>query len=160
MLRSYKLMVGVFVTLACGMFGYAIAQQTLTTPTLSGNEAWQVGQGIGGSSFFITSSQIRNTQGVQFTALASGALTIPNTTATLISTVVVSSGLAVTAPPAPFDGEIFIYSNNASGANTATMTFTANTGQTVNSGAIATLAQYASAEWRYSVPNLTWYRIR
>lgn len=157
MTKLRALLLGALAALGCGL---AWAQQTITTPTLSGNEAWQVGQGIGGSSFFVTSSQIRNSQGVQFTALASGALTIPNTTATLISTVVVSSGLAVTAPPAPFDGEIFIYSNNSSGANTATMTFTANTGQTVNSGAIATLAQYASAEWRYSVANVTWYRIR
>lgn len=157
MTKLRALLLGALAALGCGI---ALAQQTITTPTLSGNEAWQVGQGIGGSSFFITSSQVRNTQGVQFTALASGALTIPNTTATLISTVLVSSALAVTAPPAPFDGEIFIYSNNSSGANTATMTFTANTGQTVNSGAVATLAQYTSAEWRYSVPNLTWYRIR
>jgi hypothetical protein len=138
MTKLRALLLGALAALGCGI---ALAQQTITTPTLSGNEAWQVGQGISGSSFFLPSSQVRNTQGVPFTALASGAL-------------------AVTAPPAPFDGEIFIYSNNSSGANTATMTFTANTGQTVNSGAVATLAQYTSAEWRYSVPNLTWYRIR
>jgi predicted outer membrane repeat protein len=140
--------------------GVAVSQQ-LSFTSLTGNEVLtaELG-GPGGTGIFVPVSELRNAQGVQLTALTTGALTIPVTTATLITTAVVSGALAVTAPPVPWDGQIFEIANGSGSANTATVTFTANTGQTVNGGAVATQASQGSAEWRYVQSTTTWYRLR
>jgi hypothetical protein len=139
--------------------GVAIGQN-LTFTSLTGNEVITGEIGIGGTGIFIPVSELRNAQGVQLSALATGALTIPTTTATLVTTVQVTGALAVTAPPVPWDGEIFILANGSGSNNTATVTFTANTGQTVNGGGVATQANQTSAEWRFVQSNLTWFRVR
>lgn len=108
----------------------------------------------------VTMNQVRNTTGYQLSSLTSGALTLPTATNRLIFTAVVSGALAVTTPPAPFDGEMFEIVNGSSGAFTGTVTLTANAGQTVQAGAVATLAQNGSAEWQYSASTTTWYRMR
>lgn len=150
-----------FFAAAAALFagGVAIGQQ-LTFTSLTGNEVVPGELGIGGTGIFIPVSELRNAQGVQLSALATGALTLPNTTATLITTAQVTGALAVTAPPVPWDGSIFILANGSGSNNTATVTFTAAAGQTVNGGAVATQANQTSAEWRFVQSNLTWFRIR
>jgi hypothetical protein len=139
--------------------GVAVGQQ-LTSQTLTGNEVILLQVGIGGTGFYAPTSQMRNSQGVQTTALASGALTVPVTTATLITTAQVTGALAITAPATPWDGEIFELVNGSGSNNTATVTFTAATGQTVNGGAVATQANQTSAEWRFVLASTTWFRLR
>lgn len=139
---------------------WALAQ-SLVSYTLTGQESWQAAiGGPGGPSVLMTTGQTMNSQGIQTTALTSGALTISNTISDLITTAAVTGALTVTTPPSPWNGEIFELVNGSGSANTATVTFTANTGQTVNGGAVATLANQASAEWRYVVATATWYRLR
>lgn len=139
----------------------AYAQSGLIFNTLTGNETWvaSVG-GPQGSSFYLSTGQVMNSQGIVTSALTSGSLTMPNTAADLITTAAVSGALTVTAPANPWNGEIFELINGSGSANTATVTFTAASGQTVNSGAVATQAATSSAEWRYVVATTTWYRLR
>lgn len=155
-LRSFMMAGAVIAALV----GAAVAQQ-LISYTLTGNETWQAGiGGPGGSSIFLTTGQMRNSQGVTTTASTSGTIQLSNLYADLITTAVVSGAMTLDTPTSPWDGEIFELVNGSSGANTATITLTASAGQTVQDGAVATQAQNASAEWRYVLSNTTWYRLR
>ena len=138
----------------------ALAQQ-ITSVTLTGNEVVTAAiGGPGGSSIFVPVSQMRNAQGVTTTALTSGTINLTTNTATLITTAAVSGAMTVNTPTSPWDGEIFELANGSGAANTATVTLTASSGQTVNGGAVATQANQTSTEWRYSAGTTTWYRIR
>lgn len=140
----------------------ALAQQ-LTSQTLTGNETWAIAiGGPQGPSMFTTTAQMRNSQGVTLTALTGGTLALTTNTATLITTAIVATALAVTTPAAPFDGEIFELVNGSGSANTATVTLTANAvgGQTVNGGAITVQPATSSNEWRYVLSSNTWYKMR
>ena len=151
------LLVAAFLGAAAGV----ALGQALTSVTLTGNEVVTAAiGGPGGTSIFIPVSQLRNTQGPLTTALVSGALTLTNSNALLLTTAIVSGAMTVTTPPAPWDGELFVLANGSGSPNTATVTLTANTGQTVNGGAVATQAAVTSAEWRYLAATTTWYRIR
>jgi hypothetical protein len=119
----------------------------------------QVG-GPGGTGIFIPVSQVRNAQGVTTTALATGTINLTTVTATLITTAQVTGALTLNTPTTPWDGEIFELANGSGSSNTATVTLTASSGQTVNGGAVATQANQASAEWRYNQATTTWYRLR
>jgi hypothetical protein len=146
---------------ALAFVGWLAAQPAITSQTLTGLEAWPVAiGGPGGPSIFVTSGQIRNSQGVSTTALATGTISLANTTATLITTAIVSGALTVNTPTLPFDGEILEIANGSGSNNTATITLTASGTQTVNGGAVATQASQASAEWRYVLATTTWYRLR
>jgi hypothetical protein len=146
----------VIAALAAG----AMAQQ-LSSITLTGNEVVTAALGgPGGSSIFVPISQLRNAQGATTTALTTGTINLTTATATLITTAAVSGALTLNTPTAPWDGEIFELANGSGSANTATVTLTASTGQTVNGGAVATQASQASAEWRYVAATTTWYRLR
>jgi hypothetical protein len=155
-----KLILGVGAALAL-LGAVAAFGQAITSTTLTGNEAWSIAiGGPGGTSIFTTTGQMRNSQGVQLSALASGTITLPNTTATFITTAIVSSALTVNTPTRPWDGEILEIANGSGSANTATITLTASGTQTVNGGAVATQASQVSAEWRYVQSTTTWYRLR
>jgi len=155
-MKRYLAVGALALTFAAGL---AVAQQ-LTSTTLTGNEVVLLQVGIGGTGFYSPTSQMRNSQGVQTTALATGTLTVPVTTATLITTAQVTGALALNTPAAPWDGEIFELVNGSGSNNTATVTFTATGSQTVNGGAVATQANQTSAEWRYVQATTTWYRVR
>jgi len=151
--------VGVVIA-ALAFIGWAWSQQ-LTSLTLTGNETWQVGiGGPGGSSIFTTTGQVRGTAGYVTSALASGAITMSVNQNRLVTTAQVTGALAVTAPSAPWDGENFELVNASGSNNTATVTFTAAAGQTVNGGAVATQANQTSAEWMYILATTTWVRMR
>lgn len=158
MTKFRALLVG--AVLSALALGYALGQ-TVATFSLTGNEVVSMAiGGPGGPSVFVTSSALRGTSGYITTALTSGSITLTNNQNRLLTTAVVSGALTVTAPPNPYDGENFELLNTSSGANTATVTFTANTGQTVTSGAVATQAQNTSAEWMYIAATTTWARMR
>lgn len=153
-----KLLLG--AALAWGLIA-PIAAQQITNPAISGTNTLDTSiGGPGGQTQETTVAQLRNAQGVQLTALTGGSLTLSTNTASLITTAIVATAFTVTTPAVPFDGEIFELINGSGSANTATVTLTAATGQTVNAGAIATQAASSSAEWRYVLSTKTWYRVR
>jgi hypothetical protein len=160
--RYWLMTVGLLAVVAGG---YAWAQGIIPLASPVGTELLTVyplapGGGLGGGQAQININQIRNATGYQLSSLTSGALTLPTSTNRLILTAVVSGALAVTTPASPFDGEMVEIVNGSGSAFTATVTLTANSGQTVNSGAVATLAANASAEWQYVSSTTTWYRLR
>jgi len=158
MTKLRTLLVGALLALA--FIGGVIAQTGLTSRTLSGNEAWQAGEGIGGSSFFLTSGQIRNSQGVATTAVTSGTLsTITNTTGSVIFTAA-SVSTTVNLPTLPWDGEIMEIVNGSAGAFTQ-CTVAATDGSTIVNGAVTgALGTGTSAEWRYVLSTNSWYKMR
>lgn len=160
-MTKFRTLLAGAVIAAFAFVGGLFAQSGLTSQTLTGNEVvvCAIG-GPGGPSLFCPTAQLRNAQGVQTTALTSGTINLPNTTATLITTAAVSGALTLNTPTAPWDGEIFELANGSGSANTATVTLTASGSQTVNGGAVATQANQASAEWRYVQSTTTWYRLR
>jgi hypothetical protein len=153
------LLIGLLVLAA----GVALAQ-TITSRSLTGAETWQVAiGGPGGSGLFVTSAQIRNSQGTTTTAQTSGTLSPALTTATasLISTTAAGGTLVVQLPPSPFDGEIFEWVNGAAGAFTTGNTVTTTDGSTIQgSNATGALAAAASIEFRYSITTNVWYKLR
>lgn len=140
---------------------WALAQTGLTSRTLTGNEAWPVGiGGPQGPSIFVTTAQIRNSQGPTTTASTSGTLsTLTTSTASLVFTAA-SVSTTVNLPATPYDGEIFEVINGSGGAFTQ-CTVAATDGSTIVNGATTgALAAGASAEWRYVLSTTSWYRMR
>lgn len=164
MLRLRTLMTGAALAALAFTLGWEVhAQQNLTNRTLSGLEAWSVGQGgPGGPSIYVTTAQLRNSTGTQPTTSTSGTLVVPTTTATLISTSACGGTMTVDLPALPFDGEIFEWVNGtASTAFTTGCVVASTDGSTiVGSTAASTLAAGASLEFRYSLANNTWYKMR
>jgi hypothetical protein len=149
------------LALAAAAFAAPALAQPLSPSGLTGNENWSCATGgPGGPSVFCTANLMRNTTGYQLTSTATGAITLPNTVVRTIFTSALSGGVTATTPAAPFDGEMLEVANGTGLAFTQTITLTAASGQTVNSGAVATLAAGGSAEWQYSASNTTWYRLR
>ncbi len=118
MLKLRTLLAGAVLALAfiCG-----VAAQQITSRTLSGTETWSIASGgPGGTSFFTTAAQMRNSTGVVTTALTSGTLsTLTNTTASTLISTTASVSLTVNLPATPWDGEIFEWCNGTAGAFTA-----------------------------------------
>ena len=142
----------------------AVLAQAITSRSLTGLEAWQVGTGgPGGPSIFVTSAQMRNSQGTITTAQTSGTLSpvLTTSTASLISTAAAGGTVVVQLPPSPFDGEIFEWVNGSAGAFTTGNTVTTTDGSTIQgSNATLALAAAASIEFRYSLTTNTWYKLR
>ena len=142
----------------------AVLAQAITSRSLTGLEAWQVGTGgPGGPSIFVTSAQMRNSQGTITTAQTSGTLSpvLTTSTASLISTAAAGGSVVVQLPPSPFDGEIFEWVNGSAGAFTTGNTVTTTDGSTIQgSNATLALAAAASIEFRYSLTTNTWYKLR
>lgn len=161
MTRFRTLLAG--AALALAFAGGVWAQTGLTSRSLSGTEAWQVGQGIGGASFFVTSGQMRSSQGVITTSQVTGTLSpaLTNVTATLISTAAATGAMVVQLPTVPWDGEIFEWVNGAAGAFTTGNTVVTTDGSTIQ-GANTTgaLAAATSIEFRYVLSSNIWYRVR
>lgn len=139
----------------------AWGQSNLTSTTLTGNETWSVGLGgPQGPSIFVTSAQIRNSQGIQITSATSGTLSLSNTVASLIKSTAITGAFTVNTPAVPWDGQILEIVNGTASNDSANTTLTASTGQTVNSGTITNQGAGSSKEWRYSQTTTTWYLLR
>ena len=155
------LLISTTLAFMAGMCIYALGQ-AITSRTLTGNETWSISiGGPGGSSIFVTTSQVRNAQGVTTTATTTGTLVTTTNTATLISTAAAGGSMVVDLPPLPFDGEIFEWVNGAAGAFTTGNTVATTDGSTIQgSNATLALAAAASIEFRYSISTNTWYKLR
>lgn len=141
------------------MGAVAVAQQ-LSPSGLSGPESWTCSAGFQGPSFFCTTNLMRNTTGYQLQTATTGTLTASVNAVRNIFTAALTGSVTLNTPPAPLDGEMLEIVNGTGLAFTQTITLTASAGQTVNSGAVATLAAGASGEWQYSASTTTWYRLR
>ena len=121
-------------------------------------------RGAGGPSLFVPVAELRNATGYLTTTTATGttpaATTSGNLAARVLYTAALSGGVTHNTPTAPFDGQMLEIVNGTGSAFTQTITLTASAGQTVNSGAVATLAAGSSAEWMYIVASTTWFRVR
>jgi hypothetical protein len=160
MTKLRALLAGALLALAFAG-GYAWAQQ-LTSRTLTGLETWQAGLGgPGGTSQFITTGQIRNSQGVITTAQTSGTLTpvVTSVTASIIYTAA-SVSTTIQLPPLPFDGEIFEIVNGSAGAFTQCTVTTTDGSSLQGATTTGALAAAASTEWRYVLSTNTWYKLR
>lgn len=159
---KWKLLAGA-AALAC-VVSFAVGQQ-LSFRSLSGNEVVEAQLGIGGTGFFTPISQLRNSQGVAVTSSTSGTQSYTMATASLIFTAASGGSQTINLPPNPWDGEIFEIINGTASTAFTTGSVVATTdsssiagGSTAN--ALGTLAAGASVEWRYSLTNTTWYRMR
>ena len=135
--------------------------QSLSPLGLTGTESWvaSVG-GPQGNSIFVTVSEVRNTAGYITTPIPSGTVIANTNAARYIFTAALTGAITITTPAQPFDGEMLEVVNGSGSNFTQTITLTANTGQTVNSGAVTTLTAISSVEWQYVLPSLTWFRLR
>ena len=150
-------LLGALVALGCG---YAFAQTTLTSPTLTGNEIWQVGQGISGQSFFVTSGQIRNSPAIR-TFSGSGAFTtqmLPSD-GTLFWVGTAPTTWTITTPAIPWDGQRLTIASDTT--LTTLVTLTANTGQSLQAAFSAqTITAGTPAVWQYTIGTTKWQRIQ
>ena len=154
--------------------GYGAWAQPVIQNTFTGNECWEAGQGPGGPGAYVcgqayrgASNNLPMTIAGAFTIGGTSANTTPNNTSTLqyggtLLITAAPSTAAVTMPPSPLmDGVIVAICNVTTGAFVNTLTATANTGQTINSGgALATLASFTCGTYQWNVANATWYRTR
>jgi hypothetical protein len=143
--------------LATYAYGQAIGSRTLT-----GNEAIVAAQGgPGGTSMFVTASQMRNSTGVTTTTTVTGTFPLTTATSSLVSTVAATGAMVVQLPPSPYDGQIFEWVNGAAGPFTTGNTVATTDGSTIQ-GANTTgaLAAAASIEFRYALSTNTWYKVR
>ena len=155
------MLVGVaLATLAFAAWG----QVTGLLPTsFNGNESWQVAlQGPGGTSEYVTTGIMQNSQGIATSTLAA-PLTMSASTADLCITAQPAGSANVTLPANPFNGQI-VEVINCTTSNFAVNVFSIvpNTGQTLLGGNIplTTLAAGASRELRYVLSTNTWYPLR
>lgn len=149
--------------LAFGMVGGAIGQQ-LTFRSLAGTEVLlaQLG-GPGGTSIYVPSAQLRNSQNTVTSAATSGTVsTLTNTNvASFVSTAACGGAMTVNLPATPWDGEIFEWINGSAGAFTTGCVVATTDGSTIVNGAgVTTLGAGVSTEWRYSQGTNSWYRMR
>lgn len=152
--------IGVALGLLLAFGAGAIAQQTLSSPTLSGNEVVEGSAGVGGGSFFIPVSQLRNATALKlFSGAGAQTYTALPTDSTLYWVGTAPTTWTITTPAQPVDGEILTIATDTT--LTTLVTVTANTGQTLNAAYTSqTISAGASVEFQYSLATLKWYRMR
>jgi hypothetical protein len=143
----------------------AFAQTGIISLTLTGKEVVVAATGgPGGPSIFVPIEELRGAAGYATTTTATGttpaAITSNNANTRVYYTAALSGGVTHNSPPAPYDGQMLEIVNGTGSAFTQTITLTASGTQTVNSGAVATLAAGSSAEWQYNATTTTWLRVR
>lgn len=148
-------------TVAGLLFAASAGAQTLVLPNITGNECWNAGQSLGGTTTGYTCAyQLRNGAALSIVS-GSGAFT---TTATILQSALMWHSTAptswtITTPAAPFDGEILVIGTDTT--LTSLVTLTANTGQSLSSTYTSqTITAPGSVQWQYNLASTTWYRIR
>lgn len=158
MTKLKSLLAGVVIAALAFGLGAVWAQQ-ITSRTLTGNETWTVAVGgPQGPSMFTTVAQMRNTTGVQTTALTTGTFSTPITTSNVIMLGAVTA-LTVNLPPLPYDGQIFELTNGTGSTITAP-TIASTDGSTIVNGSAGPTLAGASFEWRYVISTTSWYKMR
>ena len=142
------------------LLGGVALTQSLSPLGLTGDESWvaSIG-GPQGNSIFLTVSELRNTTGYRNIVQTTGTIQATTGAARYFFGAALTGPIVLTTPAQPFDGEMLEVINATALAFTQTITLTANTGQTVNAGAVTVLTA-SSAEWQYILPSLTWFRVR
>jgi hypothetical protein len=157
MTKLRALLLGALAALGCG---YAIAQVTLTSPTLTGNEIWQVGQGIGGQSFFVTSGQIRNSPAMKtFSGAGAQTYQMVGADSTLFWVGTAPTTWTITTPLIPWDGQRITLATDTT--LTTLVTLTPATGQTLQAAfAAQTVTAGTPVVWQYTIGTTKWQRIQ
>jgi len=164
-MTKFRALLAGMVIAVLAFIGGLYAQVGIISTVLTGNEVgvFAVG-GPGGPSLFIPVAELRNATGYATTTTATGttpaATTSGNLAARVVYTAALSGGVTHNSPTAPFDGQMLEIVNGTGSAFTSTITLIASGSQTVNSGALATLAAGSSGEWMYVAASTTWFRIR
>jgi hypothetical protein len=150
--------------------GAVLAQTKLGYNTWNGVETWDIGIGSpGGSSAYITLSQVRNTTGKQLLGSASGTIAPTTNVDNLLvnaqpaASTTINTPIGTGANPPLTDAELFAVCNVTGSAwATNTTTLTAAAGQSINGGSITltTLASHTCVELQYDLPSTTWYQVR
>lgn len=150
------------VTVAGVALAAALAwAQPLVPNSWTGNEIFEVQLGgPGGTAAFIQMAQVRNATAAVIAGITTGTFNSTNLMNRIIFGAALTGAVTLNTPPNPFDGEMMEVVNGTGVAFTFTITVTASSGQTVNSGALATLAPNSSGEFQYVLATTTWYRIR
>lgn len=148
--------------------GIALAQTVIYTD-LSGNEAWSAGQGPGGPSQYLITDVVRNSAQKVAGAINSAQTYGTGTLATLrwggnvLFTAQPTAVVALTLPPNPVPDGAIVGFCNVTGSNFATtaISWTANTGQTLNTAtSVTTLGATTCKKAQFNQSNTTWYVIQ
>jgi len=158
------------LTLLAGAICFALAgaaiAQSVVQDDLSGNEAWNAGQGPGGPGSFITSNLVRNSVAKVLNAttgtFGSGALAALSEGGLVIFTSQPLATTTLTLPPNPVTDGARAGFCNAAAANFATtaISFITSTGQTLATLSITALTATSCVEVVFNRATTTWYRIR
>lgn len=156
-----------------GGFTAPASAQSIGYTDLSGNECWSAGQGPGGSSQYLCSDVLRNSQQIVISPSITAAVTIGVSTGMTalrwggnLVTVLQPLAAVITMPPNPVpDGAIVGICNGTNAAYaTNVVTVAANTGQTmVPTGTAITLTTLAAAtcvRYQFNRPTTSWYKVQ
>jgi hypothetical protein len=137
--------------------GAAMAQTTIVSTTLSGNEVIQVAQGPGGALGLLALNTVRGSGPID-TKSGAGAATSTATPGTLCWVGTAPTTWAVTLPVAPPDGAYVKLCTDTT--LTSMVTVTAGAGDTLTTTyASQTLTANASwPTWQYKASTKIWYR--
>lgn len=145
---------------------YAYAQ-SIVQDNLSGNEAWNAGQGPGGpSTGFVTSNLVRNSVAKVINAatgtFGSGALASLSEGGLVIFTTQPLAAVTLTLPPNPVTDGARAGFCNATASNFATtaIAFATSTGQSLTSISVTALTATSCVEVVFHRATTTWLRIR
>ncbi len=148
--------------------GVAVAQTVIYTD-LSGNEAWNAGQGPGGPSQFLITDVVRNSRQKVAGAINAAATYGTSPLAALrwggnvLFTVQPTAVVALTLPPNPVPDGAIVGFCNVTGSNFATtaISWTANSGQTLSTAvSLTTLGANACKYAQFNSATTTWYVIQ
>lgn len=148
----------------------AVWAQSVIQDNLSGNEAWNAGQGPGGpTTGFITSNLVRNSKAAVVTTLTT-SITYGTTPLGTLSegglVLVTSQPLVVTtltamANPVTNGAEIGVCNVTGSAFATTAINIAANSGQTLNTTfAVNNLGATTCARYLFNRSETKWYRIQ
>lgn len=165
-MKRRNLLLASVLGLSLGLGAIAWAQ-SIVQDNLSGNEAWNAGQGPGGPTVgFITSNLLRNSVAKVTNAVTgtygSGALASLSEGGLVLFTTQPLAAVALTLPPNPVtDGARAGFCNvTPSNFATTAISFASSTGQTLSAISITALTATSCVEVIFNRANTTWYRTR
>lgn len=163
---KHTLLAGAILALAAG----GVYAQSVIQDDLSGNEAWNAGQGPGGPGSFITSNLVRNSIAKAMNPVSgtfgAGALLALSEGGYVFFTTQPLAAVTLTLPPNPVTDGAKAGFCNATGSQFATtaIAFATSTAQTLSSISIVALSaigNYGSCvEVTFDRASTTWYRTR
>jgi len=159
MTKLRTLLVGAIIALAIASPSIYSWAQTVIQNQITGQEAWQVGQGPGGPGAFINIDQVRGSEPIT-TVSGSGAATTTAVPGTLCWVSTAPTTWAVTLPAAPVNGAMVRLCSDTT--LTTRVTVTAGTGDTLTTtfSAQTITANASFPGWQYFAATKIWYRVQ